>query len=1124
MGPRKHASRGSPDQAVERAAEALDDLSLEASGVPSRATSTTHSGDHDDRTLDDADDRSVVKAAEPTPAHACAYCGIHAPASVVKCMGCNKWFCNSRGSGSGSHIVTHLVTARHKEVMLHPESPLGESVLECYNCGCRNVFLLGFIPAKSDTVVVLLCRLPCASASANKDTAWDVTQWQALIGDRCFLPWLVNVPGDAEQARARPITAQQIQRLEEVWKERPEAALGDVTAPAEGDEPERIKLRYENGYQYLEIFAPLVRMEAEYDKKMKEAQTQDDITVRWDMGLNHQRIAWFVFPKLELGEVRLAVGDELRLRYRGELQAPWEGTGHVIKIPNNTSDEVGLELRRSEGAPTDCTHHFAVDFMWNSTSFDRMQAALKKFATDELAVSGYLYHRLLGHEVGPQPLKVTAPGRISAPNLPELNPSQAAAVRSVLTQPLSLIQGPPGTGKTVTSATVVYHLSRLSEGGRVLVCAPSNVAVDHLAEKIDLTGLRVVRVMAKSREDLDSSVRHLALHEQLRNMDTYPELQKLLRLRTSVGELSRKDEQRFKKLRRACEREILESADVILTTCAAAGDPRFTGLKFRAVLVDESTQASEPELLIPLVHGIRQVILVGDHQQLGPVIMNKRAANAGLNFTLFERLIHLNIRPHRLQVQYRMHPCLSEFPSNMFYEGSLQNGVTAPQRLRPDVKFPWPTPATPMMFHISLGQEEIATSGTSYLNRTEATNCEKVVTAFLRAGVRPQDIGVITPYEGQRSYVVNYMQFSGSLRKELYKDVEVASVDAFQGREKDYIILSCVRSNEHQGIGFLNDPRRLNVALTRAKYGLVILGNPKVLSRHVLWHDLLTHFKDHGCLVDGPLANLKPSLIQFSRPRRRQNARRARTALDWLLPPGAAKLQAPGATGTGSSFATGLGPPAPVTDPNVTGMVPPSCDPHALWQDSIGAIPSGVNSVLTHLDPSSTATAPIASSAPGFGFSSHYTPASGPNGIASAGSPFTAPNGPHGGSISAQFSASILMSQADRLRMNEWFDQPPKVAAAAPSSSAGPSNGHYHGSGGSIPPGYSAAGGATAGAFSDANLDSYLDYLDDIYKTQPVQVGGPGAPFFTGTERAAGNRTAVQKPAGAVPVPVGRTT
>jgi len=176
-----------------------------------------------------------------------------------------------------------------------------------------------------------------------------------------------------------------------------------------------------------------------------------------------------------------------------------------------------------------------------------------------------------------------------------------------------------------------------------------------------------------------------------------------------------------------------------------------------------------------------------------------------------------------------------------------------------------------MYFHQNLGQEEISSSGTSYLNRTEASNVEKIVTRFFKSGVVPSQIGIVTPYEGQRSYITNFMQFNGSLRKDLYKEIEVASVDAFQGREKDYIILSCVRSNEHQGIGFLNDPRRLNVALTRAKYGLVILGNPRVLSKHALWHYLLTHYKEKGVLVEGPLNNLQPSMIQFSKPRRPLN-------------------------------------------------------------------------------------------------------------------------------------------------------------------------------------------------------------------------------------------------------------
>merc|ERR1719244_1521002 len=176
------------------------------------------------------------------------------------------------------------------------------------------------------------------------------------------------------------------------------------------------------------------------------------------------------------------------------------------------------------------------------------------------------------------------------------------------------------------------------------------------------------------------------------------------------------------------------------------------------------------------------------------------------------------------------------------------------------------------MFHVASGQEEIAGSGTSFLNRTEAANVEKIVTKFLKAGIKPDQVGVVTPYEGQRSFLVQYMQYQGSLHAKMYQELEVASVDAFQGREKDIIIISCVRSNEHQGIGFLADPRRLNVALTRAKYAVIVVGNPKVLSRHPLWNHLLHHFKENRCLVEGPLTNLKESLMQFAKPRKLVNS------------------------------------------------------------------------------------------------------------------------------------------------------------------------------------------------------------------------------------------------------------
>jgi regulator of nonsense transcripts 1 len=172
-----------------------------------------------------------------------------------------------------------------------------------------------------------------------------------------------------------------------------------------------------------------------------------------------------------------------------------------------------------------------------------------------------------------------------------------------------------------------------------------------------------------------------------------------------------------------------------------------------------------------------------------------------------------------------------------------------------------------MFFWSITGMEEISASGTSYLNRTEASYVEKVVTHLLRMGVASTQIGVITPYDGQKKYVHEYMRRAGALASSLYDAIEVASVDAFQGREKDFILVSCVRSSETQGIGFLSDPRRLNVALTRARLGLILLGNPRVLSKNALWAALLHHFKELDALVEGPLNNLQPSYMTFAHPR-----------------------------------------------------------------------------------------------------------------------------------------------------------------------------------------------------------------------------------------------------------------
>ncbi|CAN7028274.1 unnamed protein product [Brassica oleracea var. botrytis] len=170
---------------------------------------------------------------------------------------CRKWFCNSRGNTSGSHIVNHLVRAKHKEVCLHRDSPLGDTILECYNCGCRNVFLLGFISATTDSVVVLLCRDPCLYVNALNDLNLDLSQWwRPLIDDRCCLPWLVKVPSRQEQLRARQISEQQINKIEELWKTNPNAILEDFEKPSVEDEPQPVQLKYEDSYEvYLYILS-----------------------------------------------------------------------------------------------------------------------------------------------------------------------------------------------------------------------------------------------------------------------------------------------------------------------------------------------------------------------------------------------------------------------------------------------------------------------------------------------------------------------------------------------------------------------------------------------------------------------------------------------------------------------------------------------------------------------------------------------------------------------------------------------------------------------------------------------------------------------------------------------------
>jgi regulator of nonsense transcripts 1 len=292
--------------------------------------------------------------------------------------------------------------------------------------------------------IIDVFRNPCAAQNSLKDMNWDPEQWKPLISDRCFLPWLVKIPTEQEQLRARQINAATINKLEELWKENSDALISDLEKPGNDTEPQQVQLRYEDGYQYQNIFGPLVKLEADNDKRLKESQTQENIDVRWDLGLNKKTIAYFNLAKID-SDMKLMHGDELRLRYVGELHEPWSSVGHVIKVPDNYGEDVGLELKHSSNPPTKCTSNFVVDFIWKGTSFDRMQTALRKFALDENSMSNYIYSRLLGQSSGDETFRIPNPPKhFSAPNLPDLNRSQVYAVKHAIQRPLSLIQGPPG--------------------------------------------------------------------------------------------------------------------------------------------------------------------------------------------------------------------------------------------------------------------------------------------------------------------------------------------------------------------------------------------------------------------------------------------------------------------------------------------------------------------------------------------------------------------------------------------------------------------------------------------------------------------------------------------------------
>ena len=794
----------------------------------------------------------------------CAYCGLQSGQAVVKCGICRRHFCNDAGTLTASHIVLHMIHSRHNCVVLQPSSPLGGETLECYKCEARNVFSLGFVAAKKDLMVVILCRLPCAQ---QRNIEWATDDWQPLVADRALLPWVAPFPTPEETTTARLVLADDVQRVEALWRRNCDVSLEEMSKATARPPLFPVLLRSKDCAIYHNLYVPLIDAESAADKAATESQTWEVSYMQWATDERNTHVAEFVLAPYESKGVHTYKGDRVTIHYR-DIRASeaddWKGCGTLVHVPSPHNDKYVVRLNENQPPPPPASVGFAIEFMWLGVTHERMLKAVRKFALAHTSTSAFVYHTILGHEVKPVEFTTPLPASLSFPALAGLRPlnaSQEAAVSAAIRKPLVLIQGPPGTGKSVTASAIVYHLSKSVESS-ILVCAPLNVAVDHITNKLHDLGLQVVRVYSQALEqESEAAMSDFSLYTQAKKL-LLQKLQSRLARQKEGAHLPPEQANKLKTQLWKTASKVLKLAQIVCCTCVGAQDFRLLKKTFRTVLIDESTQACEPEVMIPITKGAKQVILIGDHQQLGPVILDKDARKAGLSQSLYERMIALGHIPYRLQVQYRMHPALSEFPSNVFYEGSLQNGVVAMDREWPRLTFPWPVPSFPMMFWANYGKEELGSTGHSYLNRVEAMNVEKVINRLYMDGVKPSQIGVITPYQGQRAYLTTLIKNSRAAdQAEPYDEIEIASVDAFQGREKDFIILSCVRANDQGFIGFLSDMRRLNVAITRARYGLLILGNPRLLSRNKLWRSLLVHYRERGCLVEGPLESLQLSTV-----------------------------------------------------------------------------------------------------------------------------------------------------------------------------------------------------------------------------------------------------------------------
>ena len=625
----------------------------------------------------------------------------------------------------------------------------------------------------------------------------------------------------------------------------------------------RLPARFTRSQDHHEIYLPLIQWELDDELDATDERLRNwsraklaahglalfDLRARPDGWLFGQRIVKLELDgRADMGQHRFRQGDIVMLS-RGDPIG--EKTIEAI-VSDRSRNRIRIVMPELPSGVR--SGYWRIDRAANKVAFDRMRDALNSIFEEEGGAP--LRDLLLGlvHDpVGTAGLGPELGGANRRPaGRPEgLNESQKVACEAAISQRLTLIQGPPGTGKTHTAVRILQSWSS-QNAGTILAVADSNVAVDNLLEGLLGLGVSAVRLgqPVKVRESLREATvdAQMESHPLRRDLEEHLELnEKLARripgMKGKEKGLAHRDLNRGWKEVRRIERQmrddILDRAQVLCCTCIGVGHQLLDGRKFTRVLLDEATQATEPASLVPLVRGARQIVLVGDHRQLPPTVISRRAENGGLRRSLFERLVAMGIEPMLLDTQYRMHPAISDFPNHTFYEGRLVDGITAADRPNP-AGLLWNDWEVPMAFLPVNGDELLSPDGASKENPAEAGWVAKILENLLQAGdLEETDIGIITPYAGQVRAIRDALP-------ERNDSVEVHTVDGYQGREKEVIIFSCVRSNSDGIVGFLSDARRLNVALTRAKRGLIVIGDPDTLRNDETWASWLDYIRSRN--------------------------------------------------------------------------------------------------------------------------------------------------------------------------------------------------------------------------------------------------------------------------------------